>query len=217
MIGYATVTGTLANIADLRDAGWGWLFSAAGWLPTHNWVAEKGIEECCGDSGAWHYHQTEKPFDFAAYERMLAWIRPLRPRFVMLPDIVGKGEESLALSMQWRPRLLEMGLRPALVVQDGMDPRSVLPLLGPDLAICVGGSTEWKLRTLVRWCLGANDRGAWSHVLRVNSARRISLCERGGAGSFDGTSASRYRKTLPLLDRVRRIQDIEGYLSRNPS
>ena len=215
MIGYATVTGTLRNMAALRAAGWGTLYSAAGWLPSHDWVGEKGIPECIGDSGAWHHHSQGTPFNNVNYERLLVWIRPLKPRFVMLPDIVGAGSQSLDLSLHWLPIVRLAGLTPALVVQDGMLPDHVRNLIGPQLALCIGGSTEWKLQTLGTWCKLARERGAWSHVLRVNTGRRIRLCERAGADGFDGTSASKFVNTLPMLDRERRTQDIEGYLARN--
>lgn len=216
MIPYATVTGTGRNIRGLRDAGWGWLFSAAGWLPTHDWVEKQGITECCGDSGAWHYANKGLPFDVLKYERMFLWIKPLKPRFVMLPDILGEGRRSLDLSLKWRDRLRFDGVPLALVVQDGMDVAEVQPLLGPDLAVCVGGTTEWKLDTLGAWCEAAHARGAWAHVLRVNTAKRIIKCDRAGANSFDGTSGSMFAQSIPMLDRTRRVQDIEGFLARNP-
>lgn len=217
MIGYATVTGTKRNVGVLRDHGWGWLFSAAGWLPTHAWVAAQGIEECCGDSGGWHFHQKGLPFDEAKYERFIDWIRPLKPRFVMLPDIVGGGMDSLSLSMRWHRKLRESGIPLALVVQDGMHPDQVIDRIGPGLAVCIGGSTDWKLETMPAWCAAAQSRGAWSHVLRVNTGRRIRQCERAGAKSFDGTSGSMFSVTVPALDRERRTQDIEGFLARNPA
>jgi predicted ABC-type ATPase len=34
----------------------------------------------------------------------------------------------------------------------------------------------------------------------VNSAKRIKLCSAAGAHSIDGTSATRFSKTLPRLD-----------------
>lgn len=98
-----------------------------------------------------------------------------------------------------------------------MEVRQIEPLIGPDMAICIGGSTEWKLATMGDWCGAANRRGAWSHILRVNTGRRIRLCERAGASSFDGTSASMFSDSLPMLDRERRGQDIEGFLARNPA
>lgn len=217
MIGYATVTGTKRNVAVLRDHGWGWLFSAAGWLPTHRWVATAGIEDCIGDSGAWHYHNHNLPFDAIAYSRLITWIRPLKPRFVMLPDILGRGDESLELSLKWQRKLRPTGLPLALVVQDGMSVTDVQPLLGPDLAICIGGTTDWKLETMAAWCEAAHARGAWAHVLRVNTGIRIRLCDRAGANSFDGSGASMFSDTVPMLDRNRRTQDIEGFLARNPA
>lgn len=217
MISYATVTGTKRNIRALRDEGWGWLFSAAGWLPTHSWIRDQGIEENCGDSGAWHYHNNGLPFDEEKYRRFIPWILPLQPRFVMLPDIVAGGKRSLDLSMSWRAQLGDAGVPLALVVQDGIEIEDVAHLVGPDLAVCIGGTTEWKLAEMGRWCALANARGAWSHVLRVNTGRRIRACDRAGAKNYDGTSGSMYAETVPMLTRERRVQDIEGWLARNPA
>lgn len=49
---------------------------------------------------------------------------------------------------------------------------------------------------------------AWCHVARVNTARRIAACAAVGATSFDGTSATRYAKTLPLLDAAKRQRSL---------
>ena len=124
--------------------------------------------------------------------------------WTVIPDIVAGGQPSLDLSLRWMRRVLDETGRGMLAVQDGMGADDVRDLIGPRVGVFVGGSTEWKLRTMAAWGALARERGAWCHVARVNSARRIRLCRLAGADSFDGTSASRYAKTLPLLDSANR-------------
>lgn len=85
-----------------------------------------------------------------------------------------------------------------------MTDADVVQYIGPDVGVFVGGSTDWKLATLYDWAALAQSRGAWCHVGRVNSVRRIRLCHLAGVDSFDGTSASRYSVELPKLERARR-------------
>jgi hypothetical protein len=77
-----------------------------------------------------------------------------------------------------------------------------------ETGVFVGGLDYFKETTMPLWCRLAHERGAWAHVARVNSARRIALCGAAGADSFDGTSASMYLKTLALLDGARRQPDL---------
>lgn len=64
--------------------------------------------------------------------------------------------------------------------------------------------THHQLETMAQWAELARARGAWCHIARVNSAKRIAACAAAGATSFDGTSATRYAVTLPLLDAAKR-------------
>lgn len=52
------------------------------------------------------------------------------------------------------------------------------------------------------WADLAGDRGAYCHVGRVNSEIRIRMCARFGVNSFDGSSVSRFAKTLPGLEKA---------------
>jgi hypothetical protein len=125
--------------------------------------------------------------------------------FIVLPDIVAGGADSLALSVSWIPKL--RGLKKLLLpLQDGMNARDVGMVLRQNVQVglFLGGSTEFKLREIYAWGMVA---AAWKrhyHVGRVNTARRIRLCAEAGADSFDGTSVSRYSITLPLLDMASR-------------
>jgi hypothetical protein len=167
------------------------------------------------DNGAWFSFCRKLPFDQA---RFLAAYRKFGQgaQFMVLPDIVAGGDASLAFSLKWRNEIPHLCPQ-LLAVQDGMMPASVAELIGPGLGIFVGGSTEWKLKTLPIWSEIARDRNAYLHVGRVNSIKRIALCAAVNANSFDGSSVSRYAVNLPKLDNARRQPDLFQTLVSKPS
>lgn len=196
MIAYASRTGTKRNLAALRGAGWRLLVSAAGVLRS------EGFRYAL-DNGAWTAYAQGRPFD---ERRFLAALSKLGAAadWVVIPDIVAGGPRSLELSLRWMRRVLDEAPRALLAVQDGLTPSDVRPFLGERVGLFVGGSTAWKLATLATWCGLGRAIGCWSHVARVNSAKRIAHAGSAGADSFDGTSASRYAVTLPRLDAANR-------------
>lgn len=214
MIAYASRTGTRRNLAALRDAGWRLMVSARGVLRTEGFPY--GL-----DNGAWTAFQRGEPFDVPAFERAVKLLGR-GADWIVLPDIVLGGLESLDLSLGWLRRLRRrVALRDAIfliAVQNGMEEamvrRRIARWLGPNVGIFVGGDTEWKLATMAVWSKLAHARGAICHVGRVNSAKRIHACEAAGVDSFDGSSASRYSVTLRPLELARQQIDIEGYIAR---
>jgi hypothetical protein len=132
--------------------------------------------------------------------------------WTILPDIVSGGQASLDMSLRWMPTVLNECAHALLAVQDGLTPHDVRPFLGERVGIFVGGSTAWKLSSLSEWGTTATTQGCWLHVGRVNTAQRVALCAAAGAHSFDGSSVSRYAKTLPRLENARRQLDLFGAL-----
>lgn len=155
------------------------------------------------DNGAWTAYQSGARWDAGKFLALLD-THGAGADWAVLPDIVGGGAASLAWSLDWRPRVQPLCPRWLLAVQDGMSEAEVGPHVGEGVGVFVGGSTAWKLATLAGWARLARERGAWCHVGRVNSARRIRVCRFMGVDSFDGTSATRFAVTLPALDRARR-------------
>lgn len=192
---YASRTGTRRNLDALRAARWRLLVSAKGALRS------EGFQYAL-DNGAWTAHQRGEPFDVRAFELALDRMGD-GADWVVAPDIVGGGLDSLRMSVEWLPRVSQTGLV-LLAVQDGMATADVRRMLGRDLGLFIGGSTEWKLATLQAWGTVARETSCYLHVARVNTARRINLCHDAGADSFDGTSATRFAKTLPLLNNATR-------------
>ena len=100
--------------------------------------------------------------------------------WALVPDVVGDRDATLREWDQWSPRVAGYGWPLAFAVQDGMEPEDV-----PNDAsvVFVGGSTEWKWRTLPQWC-ASFDR---VHVGRVNTNGKLWECHEAGAESCDGT------------------------------
>jgi hypothetical protein len=197
MIPYASNTGNRKNLAAMQRAGWRLLISPLDMRTKLQSGFRYGL-----DNGAWSAYKKQHLFDETLFVQALARYGT-GADWIAIPDIVAGGMRSLEFSLRWHNRLT--GIAPLLLpVQDGMIPTDIQTLVGPQLGIFVGGSTGWKLATMPQWGQLAKVAGCHLHIGRVNTARRIRLCAAAGADSFDGTSASRYSKTLPLLDNATR-------------
>jgi hypothetical protein len=155
------------------------------------------------DNGAWTAYRQGKAFDDRAF---VVALRKLGrdADWTVLPDVVCGGMASLDTSLRWMRVVLDESPRALLAVQDGMVAGDVRGFLGSRVGLFVGGSTEWKEKTMGTWAKLGREVGCWVHVGRVNTARRIAICTSEGVTSFDGTSASRFAKTVGPLDAARR-------------
>lgn len=209
MMPFFSRTGTKRNLAAAREAGWGILVSAAGvWR-------DEGFKAIIADNGQWAERDTPGSFKADRYHRFLDWLGD-RAQLLVLPDIVCGGLASLDLSLTWLDELRGHSALLLIPVQNGMTPAMIAPFLSDRVGIFVGGDTEWKEATLPVWGALAAEAGCHAHVGRVNTERRIRLCARAGIHSVDGSSVTRYAKTLPRLDAAVRQPDIEP-LCRNLS
>jgi len=197
---YCGWTSTRRNANDIQRRGWRFLVSPA----YERFVAPPYPEFPNGekslymlDNGAWTSFKKGLPFDGDAFRRSVdRWGD--RADWVILPDIVAGGVSSMDLSLSY---VDELRYLPTLLpVQDGMTPEFVAASLPKSVGgIFVGGSTEWKLKTIPTWCDFARKRNLWCHVGRVNTLNRIKLCVNSGADSIDGTSATIYSVKNPVL------------------
>jgi len=198
--GYASMTGTLRNLAALDDAGWHVLLSPAGSLNP------KGRPYAL-DNGAWTAHQQGTEFDSDAFMHAVDKVGE-KAEWIVLPDIVMGGQRSLDLSLSWLEKLAGLPARLLIAVQNGMTLDDVRNHLNPMVGIFVGGDSAWKEETTPMWGSLARRRNCYLHVGRVNSQRRIAICAAAGADSFDGTSVTRYAVTMRPLDAARRQSDL---------
>jgi hypothetical protein len=147
------------------------------------------------DNGAWGCYQRGAPFDSLAFIELVGRYG-LGADWIVAPDIVAGGLASLELSVAWLERLPGRRL---IAVQDGMVPSDVEPYIRESVGIFLGGSTAWKISTMRDWGKLARATACYFHIARVNTGRRIRLCQDAGAHSFDGTSPSRFAVTTPKL------------------
>ncbi len=194
MIPYATTTGTKRNIAAMRAAGWRVIL-------TPDIYADHGLPYAL-DNGAYGCWLRGEPFNEIGFRRLLA-AKGAGADWIVVPDIVAAGAESLDFSLEWLPAIAEHG-KPLIAVQDGMTVSDLASHISGDVGLFVGGTTEWKLASMPEWGELAAFCGAYLHIGRVNTRRRIRYCASIGADSFDGTSVTRYAVTLPELDAERR-------------
>lgn len=207
MICYASRTGTRRNIAALAKAGWGWIVG-----PLDMGGPILGGMPWALDNGAWPAFVNKVPWDREAFISALERYGP-GADFIVVPDVVADRDASLRLTCEWLPVLLARPdlarARLLIAVQDGMTFADIEPLLvEPRVGIFIGGGTEWKEAAIIPWGAWAKARGLYVHCGRVNTARRIALCHAGGIDSIDGTSATRFAKTLPLLSRAASQTDL---------
>jgi len=198
LIGYASRTGTSRNLQALRENGWRLMVSARGVL------RHEGFPYAL-DNGAWTAYRRNEAFDESAFRRALD-LMGADADFVVAPDIVTGGIESLRFSEKWIRELQDRCQLTLIAVQDGMTPEDVEPMLSDDLGLFVGGSTDWKIHTLPRWGRVKASTGCYLHVGRVNTRRRIRLCGLAGADSFDGSGVSRFATEVGYLSAEVRQQ-----------
>lgn len=158
------------------------------------------------DNGAFKDFSASRPFATAKYEAALDKLAAdpaLKPDFIVAPDIVAAGLESLRFSESWAKRLTWLGLPIYLVVQDGMAEADVSAAVDPYAGLFVGGSLEWKLRTAPRWVELAHLHGRRCHIGRMGTRERVRAARRWGADSIDSS--------LPLWSRANLERFVAGF------
>ena len=198
-MGYASYTGTLSTKDALRRAGWRFFMTPILWRSNGRkrpvW-SDGSPAPFALDNGAWTAHTKKTDWDSSLFKECLNSIGS-DADFVCVPDKVGDRAVTLEMMRFWAPQIQN----PCVVVQDGMTPEDLRHFRFTHLAI--GGSTDWKLKSLRKWCHFGNRENVHVHVLRVNTMRRIHLAAIWGAKSFDGSGPVRFPCTLPKLERAR--------------
>lgn len=205
---YCPIQGNKERASKLLANGWRVIVS-----PQVLCGHEKHLREWGGhyalDNGAWIAHKKRERFNDLRFKALvLEWGRGAD--FIVAPDIVCGGHDSLLRSRSWLPWLsLVTDTAILIAVQDGMTHEDLGGLFDwhdryepGRLGVFLGGSTEWKLATMQYWGAFAAHRDCLFHVGRVNTAKRIALCIAAGATSFDGSSPVQFPSTEPLIRRA---------------
>lgn len=163
------------------------------------------------DNGAFGDWKAGRPFDGEAFQADITRLRnsvmSTAPDFIVCPDIVAGGIDSLCFSLTWAPHLV--GTAPLyLAVQDGMEEAALEPHVRLFAGLFVGGSLPWKLREGRRWVAFAHRHGLRAHVGRCGTERRVAWARRIGADSIDSC--------LPLWSRENLESFLRGLGPRHP-
>ena len=200
---YASHTGTKTTLAMFRASKWGVLFtpdtvggSAQDYARFHSYAMDNGAWGAFAGKRAW----PEDTF-VAMAER-----HGSSADFVVVPDVVGDRDATLEQTRKWMAWCMDRVRVVLVAVQDGMT-EADLPLLGERVGVFVGGSTDWKWKTAERWAQACARAGAWCHVGRVNSAKRIASCVSIDATSCDGNSSVLFPCTHARLEEARRYSE----------
>lgn len=122
----------------------------------------------------------------------------MQPDFIVIPDRVAGGLESLKMSRDWLDVVPEEFLdRCYLVVQEGMTPENIAGELEGYAGLFVGGATtEWKMDTAPAWIALAHSTGRRCHIGRVGPPARVRLAAKIGADSIDSSLPLRHAEHL---------------------
>jgi hypothetical protein len=136
------------------------------------------------DNDAFSAYANGTPWDYHAWRRMLDHVADLevtKPLWALVPDVVGQRDATINNWWTYHETVRQYGFIPAFALQDGMTHDNV-----PENAthLFLGGTTEWKWKTLPYW---AELLDHHLHVGRVNSLERLWTCDRYGVNSVDGT------------------------------
>jgi hypothetical protein len=162
----------------------------------HVWALDNGVYGAFTNKRKW----SEKPFyDF------LDKYADKEPAWAVVPDWVGDCELTLERWHDHSERVAGYGVPLALAVQDGMTHEMVKSLDTQPSIIFVGGSTEFKLRTMRGWCKNFPR----VHIARVNTEKRLWQCHHAGAESVDGTGWFKFG--------AERVAELKRYLEQSTS
>lgn len=133
-------------------------------------------------------------------ERFLKYCKRLEtekhtPYFVVLPDIVAGGVGSLDQSAKYYHEL-PRNWKKYLAVQDGMTHQDVIGFLCHHecAGVFVGGSVDWKYKTMAGWVKFAHERDMLCHVGRIGTKRAYDICNQAGVDSVDGSNPVRHQR-----------------------
>lgn len=179
-----------------------------GWLMgPSSWKTPRPHLPYALDNDAFPAWRDKKPWNETAWLAMLAKVyqSPIKPMWALVPDVVADKKGTLEKWKHFAHFIVEWPK--AFAVQDAMTPGDV-----PKDAdvIFVGGTTEWKWRSLPIWC----EHFPRVHVGRVTTGPRLEIAERNGAESCDGTGFFRGSWHSKQARQLRNF--IEGWRDNHP-
>ena len=145
---------------------------------------------CALDNGAFTCYKKGYPFQEDVFLETIkkAYKLNLTLDFIVCPDIVAGGKESLKFSLEWAKRL-KTAPNLALVLQDGMEERDLDSYtLRFFTHLFIGGSVKWKWDNADKWAKFARDKGKKIHIGQCGKLQYLKKAKVLKVGSVDSTS-----------------------------
>jgi hypothetical protein len=183
-------------VALMRHNIWGECFVAGGK------VKAPLISPTMVDNGAYGAWRSGNDWDGVRFLKSLDSIDRL-VQFIVCPDIVGAGDDSLRHSLRHFYRVRPHG--PVyLAVQDGMSVNKVIRQCENGLwaGLFVGGTKKWKWQTARQWCRIAISNGMGCHIGRAATPRGMRVAFEIGATSIDGNQPLWSRRHMAVFERA---------------
>ena len=202
---YLGNVGKLSYIDICRTEGYGICYLA------NHWSYPKAGVSWFLDNGAFHCWKNEKPFDSKAFRESLWKVEKScsYPDFIVCPDIVAGGLNSLSFSLRWLQEI-PAGLPVYIAVQDGMKPDDIKRYISLFDGVFVGGTTGWKWRHLLEWVDFAHSNGLPCHVGRAGKYRDMLSARTYGVDSIDSSTVPQANRNGPFkqYDGFRRLDAV---------
>lgn len=183
MMIYLGNNGTLSTFELMKANGWGNVLLANRWRypkPGIKWFLDNGAYSCYVNNTDFDDRAFFGVFDKIEYSCSY-------PDFVVVPDIVAGGYESLRFSLEWLP-IIPGGYNCYLAVQDDMELDVIEKYIGLFDGLFVGGSLKWKMRTSENWIKLAHQHGLKCHIGKVGTFKRLVWAKKIGADSIDSST-----------------------------
>jgi len=160
------------------------------------------------DNGEFQASQRDEEWSVDDWHAVLdvAAEQPFPPDFVVLPDVYNDAEATLARHREHIGAVLDRGLRPAAVLQPGMDVETQVELaqrIGAGV-VFVGGANRWKRAVGDDITGAAHNRSMAVHIGNPGVPGGLEWAQRIGADSLDTASivASEAYHHLDELDSL---------------
>lgn len=167
-----------------------------GWVYTPQYWGHNINERFFLDNGAFSALQQDIPWNQDEFVSALArhTLPNREPDFIVLPDIVGFGKDTLKRSLAWLNFMPDKNWY--IAVQNGMYTFQLTEKIMKKVkGIFVGGSFEWKQRTSRMWAQHAHKYGKKCHIGRIGTVDKLLWAKNVvGADSVDSSNFVRHPK-----------------------
>jgi hypothetical protein len=171
------------------------------WTPDHRryggpYIVDNGEYQAAQQGREWSAAEWRSLLDVAAHQ-------PFPPDFVVLPDVYNDAEATLARHREHIEAVTSRGLRPAAVLQPGMDAETQVQLadrIGAGV-VFVGGDNRWKRAVGEDIVSAAHNRGMAVHIGNPGLPGGLEWAQGIGVDSVD-TSTIAANQAYHHLDEL---------------